>query len=165
MRLGRLVGIHGLRGELKLRPDNPDSDAVRPGVPLVLEGRGAARDARVVSVRRHKGALLVRFEGVASVNDAEPLVGSRVLIAREDLPRLPEGEFYWFEVIGLEGVTEDGEPLGRVAEILSGPEHDVYVLRDGSRERLVPAVDDVVVAIDPAAGRIVIRPIEGLWES
>lgn len=165
MRLGRLVGAHGLRGEVKLRPDNPDTDAVRPGVRLWLEGRGAPREMGVVGVRPHKGVLLVQFEGVASVAEAEPLVGARVLVAREELPRLPEGEFYWFEVIGLEGVTEDGEPLGRVAEILSGPEHDVYVLRDGDRERLVPAVDEVVVSIDPAAGRMVIRPIEGLWES
>lgn len=107
----------------------------------------------------------MRFEGVASANDAEPLVGARVLIAAEDLPKLPEGEYYWFEVVGLEAVTEEGEPVGRVTEILSGPTHDVYVLRDGDREHLVPAVDEVVVAIDPAAGRIVIRPIEGLFES
>ncbi len=164
MLIGRLVGAHGLRGELKLRPYNPDTETVRPGLRLLLEGRGVPRDTRVVAARPHKGNLLVHLEGVSSVAEAEPLVGARVLVAREDLPRLPEGEFYWFEVIGLEAVTEEGEPLGRLAEILDGPAHDVYVLRDGDRERLVPAVDEVVVSIDPAAGRMVIRPIEGLFD-
>lgn len=119
---------------------------------------------RVHGVRRHKGNLLLLLDEVTSLTDAEALIGARVLVARETLPALPEGEFYWFEVVGLEAVTEGGEPLGRVAEILTGPGHDVYVVRDGGRERLVPAVDEVVLSIDPAAGRMVVRPIEGLWD-
>lgn len=162
--IGRIVGTHGVRGELKLRPENPDTETVRPGLQLMLEGRGERRTTRVAGVRPHKGHFLVHLEGVGSLTEAESLVGARVLVAREDLPRLPEGEFYWFEVLGLEAVTEEGERLGQVAEILSSPAHDVYVIRDGRRERLVPAVEDVVIAIDPAAGRMVIRPIAGLWD-
>lgn len=154
-----------MRGEVKVRPDNPDTEAIVPGVRLTLEDATGRRDLRVAGVRPHKRNLLLVLEGVETLSAAEGLVGARVLVPRESLPRLPEGEFYWFEVVGLEAVTEGGERLGRVAEIIGGPGHDVYVLRDGARERLVPAVDEIVVSIDPAAGRMVIRPIEGLWET
>jgi 16S rRNA processing protein RimM len=162
--IGRVVGTHGVRGELKVRPHNRDTEALAPGVGVRLEGRAGPREAEIVAARPHGTNLLLRLSGVDTMADAEALVGTRVLVPRQALPALPEGEFYWFEVIGLEAVTEDGRRLGRVAEILEGSAHDIYIVRDGARERMIPAVDDVVAAVEPAAGRIVVRAIEGLDE-
>jgi 16S rRNA processing protein RimM len=162
--IGRVVGTHGVRGELKVRPHNRDTEALAPGVGVRLEGRAGAREAEIVAARPHGTNLLLRLSDVDTMTDAEAVVGSRVLVPREALPAPAEGEFYWFEVIGLEAVTEDGRRLGRVAEILEGPAHDIYVVRDGARERLLPAVDDVVAAIEPAAGRVVVRAIQDLDE-
>ncbi len=163
--VGRLVKPHGVRGEIKLAPYNPASDLFRPGLPLLLQGiAGGARRVEVLAARPHKGGFLLRLAGVETMTEAERLVGARVSVAEADLPPLSEGEFYWFQIVGLEVATEAGTRLGRVVEILETPAHDVYVVRDGDRERLVPAVDEVVVEIDRAAGRLVVRPIEGLLE-
>lgn len=164
MEIGRLVKAHGVRGEVKLAPYNPATEVVRPGLPLVLEAAGGPRRVEVVSARPHKRGFLLRLAGVETMTEVEQLVGARVRIDEGDLPALPEGEFYWFQVVGLEAVTEDGTPLGRVAEILETPAYDIYVVRDGDRERLLPAVEEVVQRVDLAAGRLVVRSIEGLFD-
>jgi 16S rRNA processing protein RimM len=160
--LGRLVGTHGVRGELKLKPHNLGSEALVPG--LVVRVSGRAGELEVLGARPHKRMVLVTLQGVASVEAALSLVGSTVSVATADLPVLGAGEFYWFEVIGLEAVTEDGRRIGRVTDILESPGHDLYAVAAEGREVLVPAVDDVVIAIEPEAGRIVIRPPDGLLE-
>lgn len=162
--LGRLVKVHGTRGEVKLRPHNPGSEALVPGLEVRLEGAGEPQVARVQEARPHRGGILLRLSGVESMGDAQRLVGARVLVRTSDLPPLPEGEFYWFEVVGLAVVDESGRSLGRVTGILESAAHDLYVVRDGRREWLLPAVEGVVLSIEPAAGRIVARPIEGLLE-
>jgi 16S rRNA processing protein RimM len=162
--IGRLVKAHGLQGEVKLRPHNAGSDTVRPGLSLRLEGAGEPRVAEILEARPHRGGILLRLSGVDSMTAAERLLGARVLVRTEDLPAPSDGEFYWFEVVGLAVVDETGRPLGRVTGILENAAHDVYVVRDGEREWLLPAVADMVLSIEPAAGRIVARPIEGLLE-
>lgn len=164
MEIGRLVKSHGIRGEVKLVPHNPGTEALRPGLRVVLETAGAPRRAEVVAARPHGGGVLLRLAGVETMTEAERLVGARVRVDEADLPVLPEGEFYWFQLVGLEVVTEEGRRLGRVAEIFETPAHDVYVVRDGDRERLVPAVDDVVRRVDLETGRLVVRPVEGLLD-
>jgi 16S rRNA processing protein RimM len=162
--LGRIVGTHGACGELRLLAHNRDTDALVTGLAVRLEGRGEPREFEVAQARHHKAVVLLTLRGVDTLDAARALVGARLLVRTGDLPALAEGEFYWFEVLGLQAVTEAGQPLGRVTDILANPGHDVYVVQDGTRERLVPAVDEVVVAIEPEAGRIVIRPPDGLLE-
>lgn len=159
-----MLRAHGIRGEVLVAPHNPATDVFRPGLTLVFEGGAAAQAHRLVlrRVRPHKRGLLLALAGIDTMTAAERLAGARVSVAEADLPPLPAGEFYWFQVVGLTAVTEEGRPLGRVAEILETPAHDVYVVREGEREILVPAVEEVVRLIDPAGGRIVVRPIEGL---
>lgn len=155
---------HGARGEVKLAPYNPATEVLRPGLPLVLEAAGGPRRVEVAAARPHKGGFLLSLVGVETMTEAEQLVGARVRVNEADLPALPDGEFYWFQVVGLDAVTEGGMPLGRVTAIIETPAHDIYVVRDGDRERLVPAVEEVVQRVDLAAGRLVIRPIEGLFD-
>jgi 16S rRNA processing protein RimM len=90
------------------------------------------------------------------------LVGCPVLIEKNRSKALPDGEFYWFQIVGLKVFTESGELLGEVKEILPTGSNDVYVVRDGQKEHLIPATESVIREINLKRKMIVIHPLEGL---
>ena len=99
------------------------------------------------------GVYLVNQLGIASREDAVGLRGAELWVRRADLPPTAPGEYYFADLIGLAAVNVEGDPLGRVAEILELPAHPVLVLR-GERERLVPLVRERLIKVDLDAGRI-----------
>jgi 16S rRNA processing protein RimM len=102
--------------------------------------------------------LLVRLEGVATINDAEELRQVTVLVDLDQAAPLPEGRFYEHQLLGLRVVTPEGELLGTVREIIPGVSNDVYVAGD----YLVPSTRDAIVRISPEEGVIVVQSKEYL---
>lgn len=125
----------------------------------------APRWAQVEGVRFHKGLPLVKFAGCDDRSAAESLRGYRLLVPAEEVPPLPDGTYYHFQLIGLQAETEAGEPLGLLERVFPTGANDVFVLRapDG-RELLIPATREVVRSIDLAGRRLVIRVLPGLLE-
>ena len=156
-----------MRGEVRLLPYNPESATLSEVERVALVGQGGeAQWVRIVGRRPHKKYLLLRFENVVSAEDADRLIGRSVAVPRDQLPELDEGEVYHIDLIGCAVETESGDLLGRVEEIMQTGSNDVLVVRDrghgAARESLIPVIDDVVVDIDVAAARIVIRVVPGL---
>ena len=165
LRVGRVTGAHGLKGALRLRPDNPDSDSLEQVARVFLESAGQAREFRLTGLTRLNATTRrITLEGVADVNAAEALKGAVVMLAAEDVPAAKPGEFYYYEAIGCEVFLTDGSRLGTIEEIFSTGAHDIWVVRDGEREVLVPVIEDVVKAMDFAARRVTIEPIPGLLD-
>jgi 16S rRNA processing protein RimM len=108
--------------------------------------------------------MLAALDGVTSRDAAEALVGSVVLVDIRDLPPVAEDEFYYHEVADFRVETTSGERLGEIAETFATGLNDVWVVRGGSREYLIPVIADVVRAIDRAGRRIVIEPVPGLLD-
>jgi len=92
------------------------------------------------------------------------LKGAVVMLALADLPPARPGEFYYYEAIGCEAFLTDGTRLGTIEEVFATGANDVWVVRDGQREVLVPVIDDVVKAMDLAARRVTIEPVPGLLD-
>jgi 16S rRNA processing protein RimM len=163
---GRIVGTHGVRGELKLKPHNPSSPIAGTLAAIELTTAGADEPHRyaVLGARPHGRNWLVRLEGIASLDEAELLVGATVWIDATELAPLGEGEFYHRQLIGLAVFDEAGVRLGEVKGVLETGAADVLEIFDGERERLVPMTDEVVRSIDLDAGRIVIHPLPGLFD-
>lgn len=117
--------------------------------------------SRIRNVREHNKAVIVRLEGSSSPEEAAAFRNSYVYVRADQLPTLPDGEYYHHELLGLLVVTEDGRELGRLEQILETGANDVYLVRqpDGG-ELLFPAVEDVIVAFDMERGKIVVRPQE-----
>ncbi len=161
---GRIVGAHGLRGALRVRPDNPDSEM--EGIQRVfVESAGAPVERRVRScARAGHGSLKLQLEGIQSIEQAEVLRGAQLYLAVSDLPAAAEGEFYYFQVIGLPVETVEGRWLGNIDEVFFNGAHDVWVVKGGGGEILIPVIDDVVRKIDLEQGRVVIDPIPGLLD-
>lgn len=168
MAVGRVVAPQGVRGEVRVRPttDFPERFHTRRRFYLSAPSPGWAE---AEAVRPHGSLVLIKFRGYDTRDEAKRLRGALLLVPVAELPPLPEGRYYHHEVIGLRVETVVGQAVGRVEEIFSAGPHDVYVVRDRRpggkpRQYLIPAVRQVVKAIEPATGRLVIDPLPGLLE-
>ena len=162
--LGEVAGAHGIRGLLRVHAYNPDSEQLEVDGTVTLEHGSAGGRYRIESVTRHGRGLLVALEGVTDRTGAERLHGARLLVDRAALPVLATGEFYHHEVVGAEVVAEDGRSVGTVTRTMSTGLNDVWIVRNATREHLIPVIADVVVDIDLEARRIVIRDVPGLLD-
>jgi 16S rRNA processing protein RimM len=152
---------HGVQGEIQFHILSDFPERIVPGKVVYLGARRQA--ATVARVRAHGDKLLLVVEGYADRDRAALLRNETVYVRGEDVPPLAEGEFYHHELIGLAVVSDEGEPLGILAEILETGANDVFVVRgaDGG-ELLLPSTGQVVKEINPAAGTITIHLIAGL---
>jgi 16S rRNA processing protein RimM len=167
--LGEITGAHGLEGEIRVRfsgdvPDHLlDCDAV-------WVGRDAsdpeARRFRVLSAGSGRGGeVRLRLEGIRHRDAALALLGRVVMAPAAILPALPEGEFYWFELVGCRVESESGEPVGVVREIWETGAHDVLMVEDedGVR-RLIPTAAELMKQVDLESRRIVVAHLPGLLD-
>jgi 16S rRNA processing protein RimM len=118
----------------------------------------------IVSASWHKGQAIIKLEGIDSDEQAEKLRGKALEIHYRQLETLPEGQYYHFQLIGLEVWTTQGQRIGKVVRVLSTPANDNYVVASEKGEILIPAIEDVVKGIDLEAKRITIEAIKGLLE-
>jgi 16S rRNA processing protein RimM len=161
--VGEILGVHGLKGALKVRFDGEATAPFAPGGRVFLKAPGAAPAPWTV-VRfapGPRGALLF-LEGVTTREAAAVLTGAMLLIERAALPPLEEDTYYWADLIGLKVVTAEGVALGRLTAVMPTGGHDVYVVHDGRRESLIPALAAVVRSVDLAAGTMTVTLPEGL---
>lgn len=163
--VGRIAAAHGVRGALRLSIGAGTEEVFVPGRTVFLGSPKENGQAFAVkSVSRHNKGLLVYLEGIATRDEAEELAGRLVRVERDCLPGLEKGEYYWFEIIGLEVFTKDGGRLGIVTEIIETGANDVYVVSDEETkaEILVPALEWVIAAVDLDNKRMVVDLPEGL---
>ncbi len=165
LRIGRITGAHGLHGALRLKPDNPQTD-IFPALRRVwLERDGGAREYRLIGAARlGAGTLRIVLDGIGDAAAADSLKGAAVAVAVADLPAAGPREFYYFQTVGCDVFTSAGERIGTVAEVFSNGAHEIFTVRDGKREVLLPVIDDIVRDIDIAARRITIEPVPGLLD-
>lgn len=163
--LGPIVNIHGIRGELRLLPHNPESEVALASERVVLLHRDGRRESRRVrGARRHKRFVLLQLAGADDATAAELLVGCRVAVPRSALPPAEDDAVYHADLLGCAVVTTTGASLGTVREMLVTGSNDVCVVRDGTREVLVPMIADVIAEVDIANRRLVVRPLPGLLD-
>lgn len=155
--VGKVLREWGLRGGVLVCPLTSDPGRFRDLREITLESRWGRERKEVESVSVRKGQVVVSFRGCASPEEARRYRGALIKISPEESPALPEGVYYHYQIEGLEVCTADGEVLGHVAEIMETGSNDVYVVRGGQREQLIPAVAGVIESVDLAAGRIVVR--------
>jgi len=163
--IGRITRPHGMRGEVKVRveTDFPQRFGQLRRVLLVPDRQAdAAREAAVESVRPQGDLILLKLAGVDDLEAARALQGAAVAVPWEERIPLPEGTYYVAEVVGLRVRTESGEALGTVTEVLRTPAHDVYRVEGEGGEVLVPATREVVRAVDPQRGEVVVALPDGL---
>ncbi|MGC4115417.1 MAG: ribosome maturation factor RimM [Myxococcales bacterium] len=160
VRVGKVTKAHGIRGEVLVRPDDPESTSLLSQKAAFL--KAPDREVELIaisSVRTTHEAWLVRFEGCEDRTTAEAYAGREVLLSRESLPELEEGEFYAEDLLGLEVKSPAGEVLGKVVEVIDSGGVPVLEIQ-GQRRFQVPLADTFVHSIDVAAGVVQLVPPE-----
>lgn len=165
--VGIINGTFGVRGELRVSPesDYPDRLQTLAQMQVFVYQHGLREPYRVLGIEQERALWLLKLEGVQTREQAQALIGGELQIPENKILPLPTGQYYIFQIVGLQVETESGEALGRVAEVLQPGANDVYVVRDDDgRELLVPAIKQVVIDIDLDNRRLVIRPLPGLFD-
>jgi len=156
--IGRITAPFGRKGEVKVQLETDFPERLQElGSVWLKPPAGPAVPKRVESVRFHKNQALVKFEGVEDISAAENLRGCELRIPASQLKALPEGEFYIRDILGIRVVTEEGEDLGEVVEVIRAPANDVYV----TQKALIPGLREVVREVDLQNRRMVIRAADG----
>ena len=163
--VGRIIATHGIRGQMKLHSYSGNAESLSAACFVVLKSpAGLLRESALEGFKSNAGRFIIKLRDFDDIDKARPLVGSEVCLKRSQLPELEEDEYYWSDLIGLRVVTEDGTVLGTVADIFETGSSDIYVVRDGEREHLIPAIADVIKSVDLQNGTIVITPLDGLLD-
>ena len=150
--MGRVAGSYGVRGWIKIVPGGGVLDAL----PQVAQWWVGEQPYRVDEARVHSATVVAKLEGIETREQALALKGAAVSVEREALPRAEEGRYYLADLIGLEVVNEQGEPLGTVKQWITNGAQDVMELA-GERTRLIPWVPAIVKEVDLAARRVVVE--------
>ncbi len=159
---GKIVNTHGISGEVKVLYEADNADFFHSIRHVTL--RPLEQTFCVLGARAHKGAVLLRFEGIVSIEQAEALVGQLIYIAREEAS-LPEGRFFIADILGMSVVTEDGTPLGNVKDVFSTGSNDVFEVKaDGGKTIYIPHITEIVKAISLENRTVTIRVMEGLLD-
>jgi 16S rRNA processing protein RimM len=161
--MGKVVGTHGIQGTLKVYSDSESWSLFGPGGSIFIQNPdGSVKTWQIKWLRPHKRFLLLSLEGVTTLEKAQTFKGSQVLVDKTALPHLEEGAYYWFDLIGLRVFSMDGSVLGKIESIIETGSNDVYVVRNGNRETLVPALTKVVKAVDLESRTMRVDLPEGL---
>ena len=162
--LGQIVNVKGLKGEVKVNPFTEDNTRFErlPKV-FVKKAKGDMKEYSISKVGYNKNQVIIKFKEINTVEEAETLRNSYILVDRDVLGELPEGVYYIADLIGLDVYTEAQEYLGKVDDIFSTGSNDVYVVKDElGKQRLLPGIDEVLKKIDIPNGKIIVNLIEGL---
>jgi 16S rRNA processing protein RimM len=155
--LGRIVGVHGVRGELKLESYTEPRMQIFRYQPWLLRSASGEKTIEACHGRAQGKGLVAELPGVADRDAAAALTGAEIWVMRSALPAAKPGEYYWSDLEGLEVVTVEGVSLGKVSHLVATGANDVLVVKDAKRERLIPfLVGQFVTKVDLDAASITV---------
>ena len=165
LKVGKIVNTHSLKGEVKVISSTDfEEERFKKGSKLLItRGNQLIREVVVQSYRNHKNFLLVKFEGIDSVEEAEKLKNLQIKIDSDEVGEVEENEFYFHQIIGCEVFDENDRNLGEIIDILTPGANDVWVIKgEEGKEILIPYIEDVVKQIDITSKKVNIEVMEGL---
>ncbi|MFB4158678.1 ribosome maturation factor RimM [Geomicrobium sp. JSM 1781026] len=168
-KVGTIVNTHGVRGEVRVIPSTDfKEERFQVGNTLSLLGKNKNRSSvKITGSRTHKQFQLLTLEGIDSKESADTLRDAELQVHESEREHLPEGDFYYSEIVGLNVVTTDGQTLGVVKEILSPGANDVWVVKRHEpmkKDVLLPYIDDVIIDVNRSERVVTVRLMEGLLD-
>ena len=159
LEVGKVTNVHGLMGEVRVQPWADSPDFLCQFKTLYVDK--AHWPISVERARVHKNMVILKLEGVTDVNGALAMRNAVLYIDRKDA-NLPEGSFFLADLMNMEVRDTQGKVLGKIADVLTLPANNVYVVRGGEREIMIPAVDQFVKEVNVDEGYMTVALIEGM---
>jgi 16S rRNA processing protein RimM len=147
--LGKINGVHGIKGALKVSPYGQSLSAFKKDRFILIRNKmGEEQTFSIKWISPYKAGILLSLKGVESRSQALNLIYSEILARKSDLPELEKGTYYWLDLIGLSVWTTDDKMIGCIETIIETGSNDVYVVKGKDKETLIPALESVVLDIN-----------------
>lgn len=162
LEIGKFVGTHGVRGMVRIQPWSDDGEFLTCFKKFYLEN--GKTKIEMSKITPHGNVVIAAIKGIDSIVEAEKLRGQVLYIKRDDA-HLPEGRYFVSEIIGSQVFDADTDALlGTLSDVSPTGANDVWHIKSGEKEYLVPAIPDVIVNVDIDTDKIVIRPLKGIFD-
>ena len=160
---GKITGTHGIRGEMRLDTWSDSPDFMTGFKTLYLNADGTEKWAKV-TCRPHKNVAIVKVGGIDTIEQAEKFRGKIVYISRKDA-KLPKDKYFVQDLLGCTVFdADDGKVYGEISDVSKTGANDVWHIKNGEKEYLIPVIDDVIINVDVANDKIEIRPLKGIFD-
>lgn len=163
LEIGKFVGTHGVRGMVRIQPWSDDGEFLTRFKKFYLEN--GKTKIEMNKIAPHGNVVIAQVKGVDTIEDAEKL-REKVLYIKRDDAHLPEGRYFISEIIGAKVFDADSDALlGTLSDVSPTGANDVWHIKNGDKEYLVPAIDEVIVSVDINSDAVVIRPLKGIFDN
>lgn len=165
LRVGVIVKTHGIKGEVKVYPTTDSPLRFEELTHVKLKSGKTVRELDIEQVRFFKNLVILKFKGIDNINDVEQYKGADLYIPREEGQELGEGEYYIADIIDIRVVTDTGEELGTVMDVLETGANDVYIVkRKGQKDLLLPATEECILDVDVEQNVMTVHLLDGLLD-
>lgn len=165
LRVGVISSTHGIKGEVKVYPTTDDPNRFKKLKKVILDTGREHLDLEITGVKFFKNQVILKFKGIDNINDIEKYKGKDLLVRREDAVELGEHENYVADLIDLKVVTDEGQVLGYLTEVLETKANDVYVVEtEDGKELLLPAIRDCILDVDLDEEIMTVHVLPGLFD-
>ncbi|MGN0173608.1 MAG: ribosome maturation factor RimM [Acutalibacteraceae bacterium] len=159
---GKVVGTHGIRGEMRVQPWCDSPEFLTKFKTLYLDKNGTS--LKISASRVHKNIVLLKVKGVDTIEEAEKYRGKVLYLDRQDAV-LPKGVFFQCDLFGCRVFDADsGENLGVITDVSQTGANDVWHIEKDGTEYLIPSIPDVVINVDTDNEKVIIRPLKGIFD-
>lgn len=163
LQVGVITTTHGVRGEVKVFPTTDDPQRFKKLKQVILDTGKTRMDLEITSVKFFKNLVILKFRNLDNLNDVEKFRQARLFVTRENAVELKENEYFIADLIGLSAVSDEGEELGQITDVLQTGANDVYIIgREGSPDLLVPAIKECIKQVDLERGSMTVHLLPGL---
>ncbi|MBQ2105802.1 MAG: 16S rRNA processing protein RimM [Lachnospiraceae bacterium] len=165
LRVGVITSTHGVRGEVKVFPTTDDMNRFKKLKTVILDTGKEQKTLNIESVKFFKNMVILKFKGFDNINDVEMWRQKDLLITRDQAVKLSPDENFIVDLIGLTVMTDEGEKLGVMKDVLQTGANDVYIVKmaDG-KEVLLPAIKDCILNVDLEKGEMLVHVLDGLLD-
>ncbi len=154
--LGKITGVHGVQGWVKVFSNTDPRKAIFDYQPWYIGAGSDVKAVRVLQGRVQGKTLAAQIDVSKSREEAHDLIGAEIFIPMDQFPQLPDGEYYWFDLEGLDVISESGYEFGKVVKLFSTGANDVVVVK-GEKEHLIPYVSgQYIKSVDLAANKMLV---------
>lgn len=165
LKVGVITSTHGIRGEVKVFPTTDDPKRYLELKEIILDTGKEKKTLEIERVKFFKNMVILKFKGFDDINEVEKYRQAELFVSREFAVPLEENEYFIADLIGLSAVSDEGEDLGKITDVLQTAANDIYVIKkDGEAELLVPAIKECVLNVDLENGEIKLHLLDGLRE-
>lgn len=165
LRVGVISSTHGVKGEVKVFPTTDDPGRFRALRQVILDTGKEYKELEITGVKFFKNQVILKFKGYDNINEIEPYKGKDLLVSRENAVPLEENENFIVDLIDMTVVTDTGETLGILTDVLKTGANDVYVVENAEgKELLLPAIRDCILDVNVEEKRMLVHVLEGLLD-